>query len=198
MVVAEAIVAAVDAQYVEELKEECVGYNNQTIKTLVTQLSTWYVITTKEILDIKAHFLAPWSNNPEAHFTTFTRQLDRQQVECEYHGVTITNDDKVDHFLVQMFACGLFQAKFLDYWEETSDKSWGATHPHFTQQFNKERRKLEGEKSQKNYESSAVFHKASHLHTLDIPQGGATSTTTYIIFTSSMDYAAVFEENSNT
>ena len=58
MVAIEAIVAAIDTQYVEELKEEYIGYKNQTIKTLVTQLSTWYVITTKEKQYIKAHFLA--------------------------------------------------------------------------------------------------------------------------------------------
>ena len=113
----EAIVAAVDTQYVEELKEDYVGYKNQTIKTMVIQLRMWYVITTKEKLAIKAHFLATWSNTPEAHVTTFARQLDRRQVECKDHGVTIANDDKVDHFAAQMYACGLFEAKFLDEWE---------------------------------------------------------------------------------
>ena len=63
-VAAEAIVAAVDTQYVEELKEEYVGYKYQKIKTIVTQLRTWYVITTKENLAIKSHFLAPWIDTP--------------------------------------------------------------------------------------------------------------------------------------
>ena len=93
-VVVKAIVAAVDAQYVEELKEDYVGYKNHTIKKLVTHLSTWYVITIKEKLDIKAHFFAPWSDTPEAYVTKFGRQLDRRQVECEDRGVTVTNDDK--------------------------------------------------------------------------------------------------------
>ena len=115
-VAAEAIVAAVDTQYVEELKEDYAGYKNQTIKTLVTHISTWYVITTNEKLAIKAHFLAPWSNTPEAYVTTFARQLDRHQVECEDHGVTVTNNEKVDHIVAQMYACGLFEAKFLDDW----------------------------------------------------------------------------------
>ena len=96
-----------------------------------------------------------------------------------------------------MYACGLFEAKFLDDWEETADKSWGKTRPHFTCQFNKESRKLEREKSQKNYESSNVFRKAPHLHTLEIPQGGATTTTTDIIFTAAMDYAETLKEKFN-
>ena len=74
----------------------------------------------------------------------------------------------------------------------------GATHPHLTRKFNKERRKLERKKSQKNYESSAVFRKDPHLHTFEIFQGRATATTTYSSFKSAMDYAAALEEESNT
>ena len=72
-------------------------------------------------MTIKAHFFAPWSDTSEAHVTTFTRQLDRGQVECEDHGITITNDRKVDHFATQMYACGLFGANFMDSWEDTDD-----------------------------------------------------------------------------
>ena len=43
----EDIVTAVVVQYVGELKEDYVGYKNQTIKTIVTQIRTWYAITTK-------------------------------------------------------------------------------------------------------------------------------------------------------
>ena len=50
---------------------------------MVKQLQTWYVITTKENLAIKANFLEPWSDTPDAHITTFSRQLDRLQVECK-------------------------------------------------------------------------------------------------------------------
>ena len=92
---------------------------------------------------MKAHSLVPCSDTPEAHVTTFGRKLDTRQVEYEIHGVTVTNDKKVDHFVAHMYACGLFEAKFLDYWEETADKSWGATHPHFTRHFNKENLKHE-------------------------------------------------------
>ena len=164
---------------------------------MVTQIRTWYVITTKDNLSIKAHFLDPWSFNPYAHVTTFACQLDRRQVECKYRGVTITNNDKVDHFVAQMYACGLFEAKFLDDWEDTANKSLGGTHPHFTWQFNKDMRKLELNQSQKNYESSSVFCGDPHPHTLQIPQGGATDTTTDISFTEEMEYNAALGEKAN-
>ena len=125
--------------------------------TMIEQLQTWYVITTKENLAIKAHVIAPWSNTPDAHVTTFARQLERRQVECKDHGVAITEDGKVDHFVSQMYACGMFKANLLDYWEESSNKLWGATMPQFTNQYARERRKLEREQAHKNFESSAAF-----------------------------------------
>ena len=106
---------------------------------MVENILTWYVITTKEKLDIKSHFLAPWSDTPEAYVTTFGRQLDMPQIQCKDHGVTITYNDKVDHFMYQIYVCEFFNAQFLDNWEETANKLWGATHTHFTRQFNKER-----------------------------------------------------------
>ena len=44
----EAIVAAVGEQYMDKLKDDYVGYNNQTIKTMVLQLPTWFFITNIE------------------------------------------------------------------------------------------------------------------------------------------------------
>ena len=37
-VAVKAIIAAADAQYVKELEEDYIGYKNQTIKTMVTQI----------------------------------------------------------------------------------------------------------------------------------------------------------------
>ena len=72
-------------------------YKNQNIWTMVEQFQTWYVITTKEKIAIKANSLDPWSDTPDAHITTFARQLDRRQVKYKDHGVTFTKAKKVDH-----------------------------------------------------------------------------------------------------
>ena len=97
-------------------------YKNQNIWTVVKQLQTWYAITTKEKLAIKSHFLEPWSETPDTHTTNFTRQLDRCQVKCKDHVVKVTKVDKVDHFVAQMYACNLFEAKCLDNWEGSNNK----------------------------------------------------------------------------
>ena len=86
----------------------------------------------------------------------------------------------------------------MDDWEETYDKLWRATQPHFTRHFNKEWRKLECKNPQKKYESSDVFCEAPLPHTLEAPQGGEKSTTADDSFTAAMEYAAVLENKSNT
>ena len=44
-VAVKAIVAAIVEQYIDELKEDYIGYNNQTIKNILRQIRTWFVIT---------------------------------------------------------------------------------------------------------------------------------------------------------
>ena len=62
-----AITAAVDGQYIDELREEYVGYKNASIKTMIKQLRPWFVITNSEKIAINASFLAPWAFGVSAH-----------------------------------------------------------------------------------------------------------------------------------
>ena len=103
----------------------------------------------------------------------------------------------MDQFVYQMYACGLFEAKLLDDWEESTENLWGATPPQFTKQYPKERRKLEREQAHKNFESRATFQEAPHNHTLDTHHGGATVTTAGNSFTTAMEYDAALEEKAN-
>ena len=155
----EAIVAASNEHYIEELKEDYAGYNNQMIKTMLLQLQTWFVIMKSQKLAIKAHFHAPWSVTPNSHITTFARQLNRCQIECSDHGVTITDDNKVVYFIQEMYVCGLFKDRFLDDWEENTNKSWKVALPLFTAQFNKEQSTIERQHRAKTFESSNVFRE---------------------------------------
>ena len=88
-----------------------------------------------------------------------------------------------------MNACGLFEARFLDDWEESRDKSWTVTLPLFTQQFNKERRTLERAHNNKNYESSNVFHERRATGSY----GHNATPTMSADYTAAMEYAAVME-----
>ena len=120
-----------------------------------------------------------------------------RQVEFEDRGVTVTRSEKVDHCVSQMVACNLFEEKFLDDFEESNNKSWGATQPHFTKQYAKERYKLERNKSHKNYNRSTAFQELPHPHAIETLHGGSTATTADNSFTAGMKYASALEEKSN-
>ena len=104
----------------------------------------------------------------------------------------------VDHFVYQMYAYDQSEAKFLDTWEESTNKLWGDTQPHFKNQYAKEQHKLEREQAHKNYESSAVFREAPRSHTIKTLHRGANATTAENSFAASMEYAAELEEKANT
>ena len=132
---------------------------------------------------MKALFYAPWSETPNTHITTFARQLDRRQVECATNQVTITDSDKVDHFVAQMYLWDIFESKFLDDWEEAQDKTWAATKPLFVTQYNKEQRKLDRESKHTPYESKApaplsdTSDKAAYEAAIDYAQALEEQTT---------------------
>ena len=102
---------------------------------MVEQPQTWYIITTNEKLIIEAHFLEPCRNTPDAHITTFARQLDRRQVECKDHGVTVTKAKKVDHFVAHMYICDLFEPIFWTNGRRATTSCGGGAQPHFTKQY---------------------------------------------------------------
>ena len=102
------------------------------------------------------------------------------------------------HFVAQMYVCNIFKAKFLDDWEESGDKSWGFTQPHFTKQYAKENCKLARNKSNKSYESSAAFQETPRSHSIETPYDRLTTTTADDSFAASMEYSAALEEKTHT
>ena len=85
----------------------------------------------------------------------------------------------------------------MDDWEESKDKSWGATQPHFTKQYAKERRKLEREKYHNSYKISAAFQETPRPPTIETPHNRATAVTADDRFTAAMEYAAALEEKAH-
>jgi len=159
----ERIVEAVDAQYVEQLEKEYLGYSGISIFVMLQHLRTWYKITNAQQLAGKNRFAAPWSETPNAHVTTYARQLDRRQVECGELNVTISDGDKILQFIGEMFASKLFDRKFLDDWEDEDSKTWKETVTHFGEEYGKISRAREraAERAGSDYSSAAAFTQQS-------------------------------------
>ena len=108
---------------------------------------------------MKALFHNPWSNTPNSRVTTFARQLKLRQAKCKGNLVIITNADKVDHFVAQMYLSDIFESKFLDDWEDGTDKDWVSTKKYLVTQCNKEQRKINLTSTCTPYDSSDVLPK---------------------------------------
>jgi hypothetical protein len=127
------VLDAIDPSYIEELKDNYVGYSGQTIKTIIKYLwNKWCIITTlKEQQAAKAfHFLWDLTN----HIKKYTRELDKQQKLCLDIGVPAAAEaTKIQHYVESMFASEMFDDMEMQAWEikASADKTWDATKTHF-------------------------------------------------------------------
>ena len=110
IVVEQIVNEVVNATYVEELKDDYIGYATQTIKTILAHLKTeWYIVPTLEKKLAKAAFSLEWDFT--SHITKFARDLDKQQKLCQDIGVTATNETKIQTDVENMYASEMFDDK---------------------------------------------------------------------------------------
>ena len=99
---------------------------------MLTQLTTWFVISNTEKLKTKVYFDAPWSVTPNAHITTFAIYLNKLHLKCADFEVTILDAEKNIFFIGQMDLSGLFENDYLKDYYVTAEKSWKTTVDAFT------------------------------------------------------------------
>ena len=187
------IVSVIDEQYLEEKKKEYVGYNDETIHSLLEHIRTWAIVTNKEKIEAKAHFQAPWSDSPDQHITAFARQLDKRQRDCLRIKAPVSDSDKVDHFVSSMYTSNLFEAKFLKEWEASLDQSWEVTRDSFTKEYGVVTRATNREAQRSGYESADALRERRPPPSIPPPSVTPTSTapTEYDALS---EYAAALEE----
>ena len=122
----------VDEMYVEELDEDYVGYNNQTIKTILAHLKdNWCLVTTLEKRQAAENFRVQWDET--THITKFACQLDKQQRLCRDIGVPAPDQTKVQYYVESMYLSKMFDEREMNEWENkvTADKTWTGTKTYF-------------------------------------------------------------------
>jgi hypothetical protein len=125
------IIANVESQYIEEIKEDFIGYNNATIRSMITHLrDEWCIVTTGEKKSGKALFYEPW--NQVDHITTYYRRLDEEQKKLKKMSITLNESEKVQQFVEQMYDSDMFDEKEMLEWETTHNKSWNQAKTFFT------------------------------------------------------------------
>ena len=79
----------------------------------------------------KADFVAPWSDSPDQHLSTYARDPRRRQKNATKHDVKITNDDKVTQLVACIYEADILEESVMEKWEESGDRSWTKTVKHF-------------------------------------------------------------------
>ena len=103
------IIDAVDPQYIEELKEDYVGYANDTAKTMLAHIkSTWCKITNHETGGAQRALREPW--NLVEDITAYKRSLKKNQMNFFDLGVPINDSDKVQIYMENMYVWTLSES----------------------------------------------------------------------------------------
>ena len=170
------IINAVDPQYIEELKQDYVGYANETAKTMLSHIkNTWCKITTREKGVAQRALREPW--NLVEDITAYERALDKNQITCLELGVPINDSDKVQIYIENMYACDMFDEKEMTEWEDEpeANKTWALAKTYFGTLY-KKRKKYHSDMKARGagFESANSLAQSSRYSSASSIGGGAT------------------------
>lgn len=118
---------AVDKKYHSSLSKPVILYKKVTIKQYFAHLDKkWCKLDTEVIQEMKAHYLRGWEHVEEEEIDTFIKRLNDEQEGLGLDGITISDTDKLQHFLEQMNGSGLFDRRDYQAWEDQlpGEKTW--------------------------------------------------------------------------
>ena len=123
---------ALDERYYEQLRKKIIGYKNVKITDYFNHLDEkWCKIDTNTIKQMKKEYYEPW--DPQEHITEFTKRLDDDQTDLAANSITISNDDKLQFFIEQMYESKNFERDQYVQWEKKADadKTWANATAYF-------------------------------------------------------------------
>ena len=68
---------------------------------------------------LKAEYWTEWDG--DMHLIAFGKRLNNEQIRIERFGVTISNKDKLQFYLEQMYACNQFNRTQMTTWENKDE-----------------------------------------------------------------------------
>jgi hypothetical protein len=107
---------ALDENWYSQLKSVHTAYRNTTPIQILQHLDTRWCpldVHAKEILRLA--YYTEWDS--KIHLTAFGKRLDDDQIRIERFGITISDEDKLQFYLEQMYASNHFNKKEMTEWE---------------------------------------------------------------------------------
>ena len=108
---------ALDKQYYSQLKNITTAYRNTTPIQILEHLDTrWCPLDVRARKLLKAEFHADWDSTV-MHITAFGMKLDKEQARIDRLGVVISDEDKLQFYMEQIYASNCFDKKEMVDWE---------------------------------------------------------------------------------
>ena len=110
---------AMDEKYDLALKRPIIAYKKVEVTDYIHQHDTkWCKLDTKVKKAMKEHYYRGWEVAMEENIDDYIKRLNEEQIAMLRDGVKITTDDKLQHFMEQMYDCGNFDRRDFRDWEE--------------------------------------------------------------------------------
>jgi len=151
---------SLDSCYYEQLEHDITGYETVAPIAFLEHLKTvWCRLDTSAIKEMKDAYYEEWDS--DTHITKFISKLNKGEKALARDGIVITAEDKLQHFILQMYASNCFDEKQMMEWEKkpTADKTWANATNYFKEIIREQETyaKLSGRSSKRaRYESAAM------------------------------------------
>ena len=111
---------ALDSMYYEQLRQETLGYTTVTVREYLTHLTDkWCRINMATRKKMKNHLYRGWQE--DEHVTAFAARLKKERTELASNGITIEDDDLVEHYVLEMYKRELFDRVEMTVYENKAD-----------------------------------------------------------------------------
>ena len=151
---------SLDSCYYEQLEHDITGFETVPPIAFLNHLKTvWCRLDTNAIKEMKDAYYEEWDS--DVHITKFISKLNKEEKALARDGIVITAEDKLQHFILQMYASNCFDEKQMMEWEKKAqaDKTWANATSYFKDIIREQETyaKLSGRTSKKaRYESAAM------------------------------------------
>ena len=151
---------ALDSTYYEQLEDDITGYETVTPKQFLEHLrNIWCRLDTAAIQEMKDEYYANW--DPNMHITKYINSLQKGQKQLARDNIIINNEDKLHHFILQMYKANMFDKEDIKKWERipANEKTWDSATAYFANLVREQEMfdKLSGNSTKKaKYDSAAM------------------------------------------
>ena len=127
----ENIMDAADLMYYEQLKDEVLEYKQVHTIDYLNHLKSWCKMNATARKAMKDEYFSGWA--PDEHITAFAAWLKRGKKKLAVNGVTVTDDETRDHYVIEMHGHGVFDKSEMTEYEKKTDpeNTWAATQTYF-------------------------------------------------------------------